>query len=204
MKKSLDEMSLQELWQLFPIILVPHQAVWFELYEREKDLWIHEFGDAIHRIHHIGSTSVPGLLAKPTIDVLLEIKQDTDLISLKEVALRLGYLVSTHPDNPAPHLLFKKGYTVRGFEGQAFHVHVRYPGDWDELYFRDYLRESPALRTRYEEEKKRLFTRFEHDRNAYTEGKTALIREATMTAKNKWPGRYAPKLPDAQSMRNAG
>ena len=42
-------------------------------------------------------------------------------------------------ENSAPHIMFAKGYTPEGFAGQAFHVHVRYKGDWDEIYFRDYL-----------------------------------------------------------------
>ena len=50
-----------------------------------------------------------------------------------------GYLYTPQPQNPPPGMMYMKGYTLRGFERQTYHLHVRYPGDWDELYFHDYL-----------------------------------------------------------------
>lgn len=80
-KKDLNEMSNEELWLLFPIILSPHNPEWPRRYETEKELLIKTIGaENIVRINHIGSTAVPGLTAKPTIDILLEIQQKTDFI----------------------------------------------------------------------------------------------------------------------------
>ncbi len=80
-KKDLNEMSNEELWQLFPIILSPHNPEWPGRYKTEKELLIKTIGaENIVRINHIGSTAVPGLTAKPTIDILLEIQQKTHLL----------------------------------------------------------------------------------------------------------------------------
>ena len=91
------------------------------------------------KIDHVGSTAIPGLKAKPTIDILLQISEQIEIQKLKDTFKSLGYLINDHPENPAPHLTFVKGYTAQGFKGQAYHVHIRYIGDWDEVRFRDYL-----------------------------------------------------------------
>ena len=70
--KLLSEMTLEELWQLFPIILSPHNPEWKNFYKTEADLLQKHFGKNAARIRHIGSTAVAGLLAKPTVDILLE------------------------------------------------------------------------------------------------------------------------------------
>lgn len=54
------------------------------------------------------------------------------------------------PEKPAPHMIFVKGYTINGFEGQVFHNLVRYKIDWDEIYFRDYLIKHPEIAKEYE------------------------------------------------------
>lgn len=79
--------------------------------------------------------------------------------------------------------MFMKGYTPGGYAGQAFHVHVRHRGDWDEFYFRDYLAAHPAEIERYAALKRRLQERYEFDREAYTDGKTAYVRAVTARAR---------------------
>ena len=71
MDKCPTEMRDEELWQLFPIILVPYDASWPEAYRSESLRLREAVGSNIVRISHIGSTTVPGLTAKPTIDILL-------------------------------------------------------------------------------------------------------------------------------------
>ena len=150
MNNPLQEMTNEELWALFPIILSEYRAEWAKFYEQEKDTIISALGtNNMYRINHIGSTSVPGLIAKPTIDILLEIPTDADIPSLTAALISAGYICNTQPNNPAPHLMFMKGYTPQGFRGQAVHLHVRFPGDWDELYFRDYLRSHPETAKTY-------------------------------------------------------
>lgn len=131
MRKSLSEMSLEELWMLFPIILEEHNPMWEKWYLEEKKLImsIIEIYN-IERINHIGSTSVNRLIAKPTIDILLEITGDCDLKFLVNVLEENGYIFEKQLQKPAPHMMFMKGYTEKGFAEKVFHLHVRYLGDW--------------------------------------------------------------------------
>ncbi len=192
MTKSLQDMTNEELWQLFPIILSEHDVKWSRKYKQEQKLLLRAIGDAVKRISHIGSTAVPGLSAKPTIDILLELQNDADTSRFKQNILGLGYLFSPQPENPPPHMMFMKGYTPHGFEGQVFHLHVRYYGDWDELYFRDYLIEHPETAAEYAQLKHQLGEWYRHNRDAYTDAKTVLIKPVTALAKAAYAGRYAP------------
>jgi len=189
--QSLSELSNEELWQLFPIILSEYRPEWKERYLAEKNSLESIIGiESITRINHYGSTSVPNLIAKPTIDILLEVKEETDIPRLISAMEQDGYIYSPQPNNPAPHMMFMKGYTSEGFKGQAYHIHVRYPGDWDELYFRDYLCDHPEAAQAYGELKQILQKQFQHDRDAYTSAKTDFIREKTAEARKEFPGRY--------------
>ncbi|MHC1695880.1 MAG: GrpB family protein [Eubacteriales bacterium] len=96
--------------------------------------------ESIARMSHFGSTSVPGLMAKPTIDILLEIKDDANVKKLMDALSSPEYICLNPPYIPTspPHLMFLKGYLLDGFAEKVYHIHVRYFGDWDELYFRDY------------------------------------------------------------------
>ncbi|WP_243523804.1 GrpB family protein [Bacillus pseudomycoides] len=97
MGKSLSEMSLEELWELFPIILKEHNPIWKNWYLQEEKLLNNIIGNQyVERINHIGSTSVNGLLAKPTIDILLEITEDCDLKFLVNVLEKKGYILKSN------------------------------------------------------------------------------------------------------------
>lgn len=191
--KKLADLTNEELWQLFPIILSEHKDYWTENYINESKRLIDIIGnDKIERINHIGSTTVPNLIAKPTIDILLEIKQNIDNDWLIKTIESNGYIYSYQPNNPAPHMMFMKGYTSQGFKGQAFHLHIRYSGDWNELYFRDYLLSYPDTAKQYGELKLNLKEKFEHNRDAYTSAKTEFITEITKLARQEFPDKYKP------------
>ena len=186
MNKPLDKMSNMELGKLFPIILAPHDRMWKTQATAEIEMITRVIGrENVCRISHIGSTSVDGLLAKPTIDILLEITAPCDTALLNRRLQEAGWLFSPQPKTPPPHMMFMKGYTPEGFRGQTFHLHVRYRGDWDELYFRDYLQTHAEARMEYAELKTCLKERYEHDRDAYTEAKGAFIRERTKIARQE-------------------
>ncbi|HBU12582.1 MAG TPA: hypothetical protein DEB31_07635 [Clostridiales bacterium] len=177
MAKPLEQMTNEELWQLFPIVLREHDPTWAELFSRERGLLAQAVGaENIAAVSHIGSTAVPGLIAKPTIDILLEITDGADTQKLKTDMVGAGYLFSPQPEKPAPHMMFLKGYTPAGFAGQAFHVHVRYAGDWDEKIFCAYLQTHAQAAREYGLLKRRLQKEFEHDRDGYTREKTDFIR----------------------------
>lgn len=181
----------QELWQLFPIIISEHKSIWKENYLVEKAAIEEAVGkDIIVRVSHFGNAAVPNLPAKPTIDILLEVKDNTETEKLISDMEAIGYIYSSQPANPAPHMMFMKGYTPEGFKGQAFHVHVRYSGDWDELYFRDYLISHPDVADKYGKLKVDLQKKSEHDRDGYTSAKTGFIKEFTILARKEMSGKY--------------
>lgn len=193
MTKSLGEMTNEELWALFPIVIAPHDPRWTDRYVAEADRIAAALGrDQVARISHIGSTPVSGLVAKPTIDILLEVVPDTDVTAIDAAFESIGYGVSPQPNHPAPHRMYLKGYTPEGFRGQVFHVHVRHPGDWDEFYFRDWLQEHPDTAEAYAALKQELIQAYKHDRNGYTDQKTAFVREITARARAAYGPRYRP------------
>lgn len=193
MTKTLDEMTNEELWELFPIIISKHDPNWNEKYLQEKVIIEESIGiKNIARISHIGSTSVPNLLAKPTIDILIEIRDDADTDKLIANMEAAGYIYSPQPDNPPPHMMFMKGYTPKGFKGQVYHIHVRYSGDWNELYFRDYLKSHPDVADEYGKLKLKLKKKFEHNRDGYTYAKTEFIKRITKLAREEMHNKYKP------------
>ncbi|MEH7462874.1 GrpB family protein [Bacillus thuringiensis] len=191
MVKSLSEMSLEELWELFPIILKEHNPIWKDWYLQEEKLLNIIIGDQyIERIHHIGSTSVNGLLAKPTIDILLEITEDCNLKFLVNALEKTGYILEKQPQKPAPHMMFMKGYTERGFAEKVFHLHVRYIGNWNELYFRDFLQLHKDVAKEYGNLKMSLIDKYEHNRDGYTKAKTEFVNKYTKIAKMEFENKY--------------
>lgn len=120
--KELSEMTLEELWQLFSIILKDYSPEYKNWYEIEKKELIHNFNDAIVRINHIGSTSVEGLIAKPTVDILMEIKNDSNIDKVKEKLLSMGWLLMNSTNDPKFRQTYNKGYTKYGFAEKVYHL----------------------------------------------------------------------------------
>ena len=181
-------MSLAELWQLFPIILSPFNPLWKAWFEEEKTFLLQRLpSDKAFRISHICSTAISEIWAKPIIDILVEAGQTASLLQIKEIFLQAGYLCM----NETPtRLSFNKGYTLQGFANKVFHLHLRYWGDNDELYFRDYLQDHLLVARQYEALKISLWKPYEHDRDAYTAHKTDFITKYTQIAKEVYKGRY--------------
>ncbi len=183
MSKPLAEMSLEELWELFPIILTKHNDKWNDWYEEERDFLVKVLGQKeFCAIHHIGSTAIPEIWAKPTVDILIEIPQNCNMEKVRDRLVECGYLcMSTERDR----ISLNKGYTEHGFAERVFHVHLRFEGDRDEVYFRDYMIEHPELASQYEKLKLSLWKKFEHNRDGYTDAKSEFIKIYTEVAKNR-------------------
>ena len=189
--KAPDHETEEELHaRIYPIILCEYNPAWPEWFTEEKaNLERLISAESIARINHYGSTSVPGLLAKPTIDILLEINESTDVNKLIASMPSPDYICLsgaglTMP-TPPPHLTFIKGYLSDGFAERVYHIHVVYPGDHDELRFRDYLIAHPETAAEYAELKRGLFQEYEHDRDGYTEAKGEFVRKIVQKAKEE-------------------
>ncbi|OJU09480.1 MAG: hypothetical protein BGN88_10005 [Clostridiales bacterium 43-6] len=182
--KNAAETDRERQARIYPIILSEYNPAWVECFSEEKANLMRLVGsENIVRISHIGSTSVPGLTAKPTVDILLEINEATDIDKLIASLPEAEYICLNEAGltipTPSPHLMILKGYTSTGFAEKVYHIHVRYPGDYDELYFRDYLIAHPETAAEYAQLKRKLFQDYEHNRDGYTEAKGEFVREIT-------------------------
>jgi len=168
--------------------VVPYNPIWPVLFEREKQHLLACLpGELINRIEHFGSTAVPGLAAKPIIDILVEVT------SLEETKKRIvpilesqGYDYFWRPtwgDDIPP---FYAWFIKRDPGGnRTHHIHmVEHDFEhWERLLFRDYLIEHPDVAKEYQDLKDRLYKAHPHDRIVYTKGKTEFIERITAMAK---------------------
>jgi GrpB-like predicted nucleotidyltransferase (UPF0157 family) len=163
-------------WADEAILLTPYQPQWPERFERERSALSEAIGPwVVGGIHHVGSTAVPGLTAKPIIDILVGV---ADLESSRGTMERLAdieYLYAPYLDDRMHW--FCKPHPAR----RTHHLHL-VPVDsnryLEELAFRDSLRADPGLAGEYSTLKQRLAQLFRNDRTAYTKAKSDFIGAA--------------------------
>lgn len=191
MVKELSEMTLEELWRLFPIILKEHNAEYKNWYEIEKEKFIKLIGkNNISRINHIGSSAVKGLVSKPTVDILLELKNKNDFNKISDMILDAGWVLMSSQEEPYKSMVFNKGYTKYGFADKVYHLHIRLVGDWNELYFRDYLIDCKKVAEEYGQLKLKLLDQYKNNRDGYTSAKSDFVLKHTKDARGKYGSRY--------------
>lgn len=173
-------MTLDELWELFPIVLAPHNPKWREWANDEIKSLAALLESDTPVINHIGSTSVPDIQAKPIIDLLAEVPVKADFNRIKSLLEDNGYICMAED---CQRLSFNKGYTPKGYAEKVFHIHVHRVGDRDEILFRDYLLSHPDTAKEYERLKLSLLPGFKNNRDGYTEAKTDFVRAVVSTAK---------------------
>lgn len=181
-KKPLDSMTLAELWQLFPIILTPHQPQWKEWAENEIQNLSGILSAYSPIINHIGSTAINRIQAKPIIDILVEISLEDDWQGVKTELKTAGYICMS---SSGDRMSFNKGYTSVGYADKVFHVHIHAIGDNDEIIFRDYLNSHSEVAREYEALKLSLLHQFKNNRDGYTSTKTDFIKRVMYDAKNE-------------------
>lgn len=156
-----------------PITLVEYDPQWPRLFTREADRIRAVLGDAALRVEHVGSTSVPGLAAKPVIDILLVVPDPADEVSYLPAMEAAGYVLRLREPEWYEHRLFKGPDT-------DINLHVFGPdaAEIDNmLRFRDRLRASDADRNRYARTKRELARRTWRHVQHYADAKTAVVRE---------------------------
>jgi GrpB-like predicted nucleotidyltransferase (UPF0157 family) len=168
--------------------VVPHDPNWKSLFNEERDhLWSCLPQGLILRIEHFGSTAVPGLAAKPIVDILVEV---SDLEATKEriapVLEGQGYDYFWRPvgaDDVPPYYAWFIKRDDSGSRTHHIHMVEAHFEHWNRLLFRDYLVIHPEVARQYEELKLSLSQRHENDRVAYTEAKTSFILSVTERAR---------------------
>jgi GrpB-like predicted nucleotidyltransferase (UPF0157 family) len=165
-----------------PIEIVPYDPVWPARFADEAVAIAGALGDGFaYTIEHVGSTAVPGLAAKPIIEIAIAVPDRGRWPGLVAPLRRLGYV---HWDgNPDPtKMFFVKGMPPFG-TGRTHHAHVHAADAVETLVrFRDLLRGDAAEAARYGELKRRLATDLRTDRDAYTQAKTAFVLAALRKA----------------------
>jgi Uncharacterized conserved protein len=201
-KINFDSLTAEQIGKLFPIRIVPYNPDWKILFEKEKALITEVLGEKMALgVEHIGSTSIVGLAAKPTIDMMVEVSKLSDELKLyitrKLETIGYGNMYNSEKDNK---MTFGKGYNescacVNAEEltsgkvaaeqndksyvcTQTYHVHIREKGDapQDEIYFRDYLRRNADVCDEYARLKYALAEKHRFNREDYTQAKTGFIR----------------------------
>jgi GrpB-like predicted nucleotidyltransferase (UPF0157 family) len=164
------------------VVITPYDAQWREMFRRLGSDLRSALGDVALRIDHIGSTSVPGLAAKPIIDVQISVAGFEPVDAYRKPLESLGYVFrATNPD------LTKRYFREQPGQRRT-HIHVRRAGSWPgqfALLFRDYMRIHQEDAERYAELKYRLAKQYGEDRIGYTEAKSPFIWGVMMKA-DKW------------------
>ena len=155
------------------VTLVPYDNRWPALFDEASREIANAFGPGILTVHHVGSTSIPGLCAKPILDILVSIADLDRGLALVPGLAGLGYEFRPAEEIPDRHYFRRRRGDVR-----THHLSLAEPASHHHrvtLAFRDALRADPALAAEYATLKIQLAQRFPRDRQAYIEGKTAFI-----------------------------
>lgn len=151
-----------------------YQEKWPVLFQEEAERLSQLFGNELIAIHHIGSTSVPGLKAKPIIDILPVVKDISVVDRYNEEMQSLGYEPKGEFGLPG------RRFFQKGGNNRTHHVHMFQDGN-DEitrhLAFRDFLKSHPHIRKTYGELKESLAKQFPLDMESYINGKNAFVKE---------------------------
>lgn len=154
------------------IIVTPYNPCWADIYSREASLLVTVCGGLLVCVHHIGSTAVPGLAAKPIIDILGEVSDINAVDQLSPALRKLGY--AAWGENGLPG----RRYFTKGGENRTHHLHIFSSSDPEalrHLYFRDYLCFHPQVAAEYAALKIKLALQHRHDPEGYSLGKSVFI-----------------------------
>jgi GrpB-like predicted nucleotidyltransferase (UPF0157 family) len=181
--------------------VVPHDRQWSEQFRVEAELIAEALGGQIVAVHHIGSTAIAGISAKPTIDLLVEVRDIAQVDTLNPEMTRRGY------EPKGEHGIVGRRYFSRcAGEEHTHHVHVFQVGDPQiqrHLGFRDYLRAHSEEAQAYGRLKERLALAFPEDIEAYMAGKNDFIEQIDRKART-WRASSSARVSAELSGNEAG
>jgi GrpB-like predicted nucleotidyltransferase (UPF0157 family) len=173
-RKLRDHWPVADGWLDDPVRLAPYDPEWPARFAAERSLIADALGDRLAgAIHHVGSTAVPGLAAKPVIDISAEIAEADGALECVDSLAAIGYVLAPWPVQGMSW--FCKPQPV----ARTHQLHLVPAGSArlrNELAFRDALRADPSIRAAYAALKRDLARRYEFDRRAYSDSKSDFIR----------------------------
>lgn len=172
------------------VVVEPYQEEWQHQFQQEAQILHNLFGSLVVDIHHIGSTAVPGLAAKPVIDLLPVVTHIEQVDAFNARMEALGY--EPRGENGLPG----RRYFQKGGDNRTHHVHVFEVGNPEierHVVFRDYLREHPEEALRYGDLKLQLARLYPTDVASYIEGKHDLVQQLEKLA-TAWRARKTESL----------
>jgi GrpB-like predicted nucleotidyltransferase (UPF0157 family) len=161
--------------------VVPHDSEWKKKYEEEASIVRSILKKEILAIHHFGSTAIPGISAKPIIDILIEVYNIEKFDEYNNVMIEQGYIPKGESGIPKRRLFIKGSEEFR-----TFHIHVFQKGDAEIirlLKFRDYMISHPKDAQEYSNLKEELAQEYPENIDGYIDGKDAFIEKIDMKAK---------------------
>jgi len=167
--------------------LVPHSEEWGGLFKEEAARIATCLQGKVFDIEHVGSTAVPGIPAKPIIDIAVGIPDFAVIMNLVRLLEQIGYEYRGDRFGDGNHI-FAKGPA----SSRTHHLHVVALGGpkWrNYALFRDYLRSHEGTRGEYAALKRRLAEQYPFDRDSYTQGKHEFIRRTIEIARDELLGR---------------
>ena len=156
------------------IEVVSYNSHWKEEYLSEKQKLLAALHDQIVEIHHVGSTAIPDIYAKPVIDILVGVKSISAVDTYNDKMQELGYIAK------GEFGIAGRRFFLKGQINRTNHVHIFQVGNLHiarHINFRDYMIAHPDDARRYEKLKQELAEKFRYDIDAYCEGKDAFIKE---------------------------
>ena len=166
------------------IIIMDYDSQWPILYEEEKNRILNVIGNKIMAIEHIGSTAVPGLGAKPIIDIMVAVRCLADAEDCIAPLQSIGYEYVPEHEASIP----ERRYFRKGPQEAHRHLHMveRTSDFWEKhILFRNFLRAHPDIAQQYYLLKKELAAKFSSDRNAYTDTKASFIESMIAKARTR-------------------
>ena len=164
--------------------VIPYDPIWATKFEEEAAKLKRLFEDELVAIHHIGSTSVPGLDAKPIIDIMPVVRQ------IERIDDWIGHMEALGYRSFGEHGIPRRRFFAKGEEVRTFHVHMFEDGDDGvirHLAFRDYLVTFPDVRDEYAALKQQSASQHPDDIESYIQGKQDWV-SATERAATIWYG----------------
>ena len=161
--------------------LIPYTVEWEQLFEEEKARLQTAVGEYVLDIQHVGSTSIPGIVAKPIIDIAIAVRNFEEASVCIEPIEQLGYEYRCENGIPRRHY-FTKG------KPRTHHLHMNEieSRDWsDQIIFRDHLIRHPEIAKQYAELKMELAQQYPQDRQAYLDNKAPFIERILQLARSE-------------------